>query len=54
MRLYLITRHGLVPEEPEQDDDRDWNAEQPEKCASSHRCLRFSSWLFFVNDNGAA
>ena len=54
MRLYLITRHGLVPEEPEQNDDRDWNAEQPEKCASSHRCLQFSSWLFFVNDNGAA
>jgi hypothetical protein len=34
---------SLVPEEKEQNDDRDWNAEQPEKCASSHSCLR--CWL---------
>src|SRR5262245_28611543 len=28
--------HGLVPEEQEQDDDRDRNPEQPEKYAASH------------------
>jgi len=39
MRLYPRTRHDLVPEEKEQNDDRNWNAEQPEKCASSHSCL---------------
>jgi hypothetical protein len=27
--LSLHTPEGLVPEEKEQDDDRDWNAEQP-------------------------
>jgi hypothetical protein len=52
VRLYLGTRYGLVPEEKEQNDDRDWNAEQPEKCTSSHCCLRCCSWLLFVNDNG--
>lgn len=40
MRFYPRTRHDLVPEEKEQNDDRDWNTEQPEKCAASHRCLR--------------
>jgi hypothetical protein len=39
----LSARHGLVPEEKEQNDDRDWNAEQPEKCTSSHSCLRCCS-----------
>jgi hypothetical protein len=48
IRLYLHTPEGLVPEEKEQNDDRDWNAEQPEKCASSHSCLRCDVW----NDNG--
>ena len=49
-RLYAadLTPHGSVPEEKEQNDDRDWNAEQPEKCASSHSCL-----LLCVKDNGA-
>jgi hypothetical protein len=27
--LSLHTPEGLVPEEKEQDDDRDWNTEQP-------------------------
>jgi hypothetical protein len=48
MRFYPRTRHDLVPEEKEHNDDRDWNAEQPEKCASSHSCL-----LLCVKDNGA-
>ena len=48
VRFYPRTRHDLVPEEKEQNDDRDWNAEQPEKCASSHSCL-----LLCVKDNGA-
>ena len=48
MRLYPRTRHDLVPEEKEQNDDRNWNAEQPEKCATSHSCL-----LLRVKDNDA-
>ena len=37
MGFYLRAWHGLVPEEKEQDYDRDRNAEQPEKYASSHK-----------------
>ena len=40
MWLNLRARHGSTPEEQEQNDDRDWNAKQPQKCASSHSCLR--------------
>jgi hypothetical protein len=36
-RLDLRAWHGLVPDEEEQDDDRNRNAEQPEKYASSHK-----------------
>jgi hypothetical protein len=41
LRLNLRARHGLAPEEQEQNNDRDWNPKQPKKCASSHSCLRY-------------
>ena len=41
MRLYLRTRHGLVPEEKEQNDDQ--VGTPAPKCTSSHGCLRCSS-----------
>jgi hypothetical protein len=36
VRFDKCARHGSVPEEQEQNDDRNWNAEQPEKYSSTH------------------